>query len=182
MRQVDAIFSSTLKRGGKSIQKWGELGLSGEWADKPLSLYGRNSASGTYGYFKEHALKGGDYKQAVKEQPGSSAVVQGVGSDLAGIGYSGIGYKTSEVRAVPLGEEDGKFIEANYENCLTGDYPLARFLYIYVNKKPGQPPDKLTAEFIRFVESREGQEVTVKSGFFPVPKEIVEESRKQVEK
>lgn len=176
MQQVDGIFSSTLKRGGKAIEKWGDLGLPGDWANKPLSLYGRNSASGTYGYFKEHSLKGGDYKQAVKEQPGSSSVVQGVGSDLAGIGYSGIGYKTSEVRAVPLGEEAGKCVEATYENCLNGDYPLARFLYIYINKKPAQPADKLTAEFIKFVESREGQEITIKSGYFPVPKQVADES------
>ena len=103
-------------------------------------------------------------------------MVQGVGSDVAGIGYSGIGYKTSEVRAVPLGEEAGKYVEATYENCLNGDYPLARFLYIYINKKPAQPADKLTAEFIKFVESREGQEITIKSGYFPVPKQVADES------
>jgi phosphate transport system substrate-binding protein len=179
MQRVDAIFSSTRKRGGQDITKWGDVGLTGDWANKAMSLYGRNSASGTYGYFKEHALQKGDFKSTVKEQPGSSAVVQGVGSDLGGIGYSGIGYKTSEVRVVPLGESEGKFIEGTYENCLSGDYPLARFLYIYVNKKPNQPLDKLTAEFIKFVESKEGQEVVVKSGFFPLPKQVVDESHAQ---
>jgi phosphate transport system substrate-binding protein len=176
LQQVDSIFSSTFKSGGKDITKWGEVGLTGSWVSKPISLYGRNSASGTYGYFKEHALAKGDYKATVKEQPGSSSVVQSVGTDLAGIGYSGIGYKTSEVRSVPLAAKGGgKFIEANYANCLSGDYPMARFLFIYVNKKPGQPLGKLTDEFLKFVLSKEGQQVVVKDGYFPLPAELVDE-------
>lgn len=176
LAQLDGIFSSTRKRGGEDITTWGQVGLTGDWANKPMSLFGRNSASGTYGYFKEHALSKGDYKSSVKEQPGSSAVVQGVASDISGIGYSGIGYITSGVRAVPLGEEEGKFVEATYENSVSGDYPLARFLYIYVNKKPGEPIDKLTAEFLKFVLSKQGQEIVVKDGYFPMPKEVVEEA------
>jgi len=183
LAQVDSVFSSTYKAGGKDIAKWGDLGLTGPWAAKPISLYGRNSASGTYGFFKEHALQKGDFKPTVKEQPGSSSVVQGIGSDLAGIGYSGIGYKTSEVRALPLAaKEGGKFVEPNYENCLSGDYPMARFLYVYVNKKPGQPLDKLTGEFLKFVLSKEGQQVVVKDGYFPIPKEVVEEELKKLSK
>jgi phosphate transport system substrate-binding protein len=169
MPQVDSIFSSTLKAGGPQIETWGDLGLTGPWAGRTLSLYGRNSASGTYGFFKDVALRGGDYKPTVKEQPGSSSVVQGISSDLGGVGYSGIGYMTSGVRAVPLVIADGKPYEANAANALSGKYPLARFLYIYVNKKPGQPLDKLTSEFFRFVESRPGQEVVVKDGYFPLP-------------
>lgn len=169
MADVDGIFSSTRKRGGKDIASWGDVGLTGDWASKPMSLYGRNSASGTYGFFKDHALKKGDFKATVKEQPGSSAVVQGVGSDLGGVGYSGIGYMTSEVRAVPLAGEDGTYFEANYENCVKSRYPLARFLYIYVNKKPGVPMDTLTQEFMRFVLSKEGQEIVIKDGYFPLP-------------
>ncbi len=183
LKQVDSIFSSTLKAGGKSIAKWGELGLTGAWASRPISLYGRNSASGTYGYFKEHALQKGDFKPTVKEQPGSSSVVQGIGTDLAGVGYSGIGYRTSEVRALPLAAKDGdKFAEPTYENCLSGDYPMARFLLIYVNKKPGQPLDKLTEQFLRFVLSKEGQQVVVKDGYFPLPAELVEEESKKLAK
>jgi phosphate transport system substrate-binding protein len=178
MQQVDGIFSGTLKRGGKSAEKWGDLGLTGEWATKPLSLYGRNSASGTYGYFKEHALDKGDFKTGVKEQPGSSAVVQGVASDLGGVGYSGIGYKTASVKAVPLSDKGDKFVEPSYENCLSGDYPMARFLVIYVNKKPGAPLDKLTSEFLKFVQSKEGQEVVIKDGYFPLPKVVVDEDGK----
>ena len=166
---LDGIFSKTRKSGAKEIKTWGDLGLKNEWAAKPLSLYGRNSASGTYGYFKEHALKGGDYKDTVKEQPGSSSVVQSVGTDKFAIGYSGIGYKTSEVRAVPLSlTPGGPVFEANYENALTGKYPIARFLYIYVNRDPQKPADPLVQQFMAFVLSKEGQEIVVKDGYYPL--------------
>jgi phosphate transport system substrate-binding protein len=181
MQQVDAIFSKT-RRGGypKDIKTWGDLGLTGEWADKPISLYGRNSASGTYGYFKEHALFKGDFKDEVKEQPGSSAVVQGVASDKFAIGYSGIGYKTADVRAVPLAEKEGETAyEADMENVYSGEYPLARFLLLYVNKKPGEKLDPLRGEFLRFALSKEGQEVVIKDGYLPIPNTIaLEEIRK----
>ncbi|MCC7012838.1 MAG: PstS family phosphate ABC transporter substrate-binding protein [Planctomycetes bacterium] len=170
MQQVDAIFSKTRNGGQQNeIAKWGELGLTGEWADKPISLYGRNSASGTYGYFKEHALFKGDFKDSVKEQPGSSSVVQGVASDKFAIGYSGIGYITADVRAVPLAlDAKSAPVEAKPENAYTGTYPMARFLYAYVNYKPGTQLDPLRREFIRYVFSRQGQADVVKDGYFPV--------------
>lgn len=174
LQQCDAIFSKTRAGGyAQDIATWGDAGLEGEWATKPISLYGRNSASGTYGYFKEHALFKGDFKDTVKEQPGSASVVQGVTEDRWGIGYSGIGYMTSGVRPVPLAQKpSGPFFEATMENVLSGTYPLARFLYIYVNKKPGQAPEPLVREFLRFVMSREGQEIVVKDGYMPLPYEI----------
>jgi phosphate transport system substrate-binding protein len=139
-------------------------------------LYGRNSASGTYGFFKEHALCKGDYKDQVKEQPGSASVVQGVTEDRFGIGYSGIGYKTSGVRAVPLSAGDGKPCkEANAENVLDGTYPLGRFLYIYINKAPNKPLDPLVAEFVKFIMSSEGQQVVIKDGYDPLPASIAAE-------
>ena len=174
MQQVDSIFSSTRKKGGQDITKWDEVGLS-DWAGRAMSLYGRNSASGTYGFFKEHALGKGDFKATVKEQPGSSAVVQGVAGDQYGIGYSGIGYATSGVRAVPLGSDEGKYFEANLDNCLSADYPMSRFLLIYVNHKPGTAFDKLTAEFLKFVLSKAGQEVVVKDGYYPLPATVAGE-------
>src|SRR4029079_10720170 len=121
--QVDGIFGSTRKRGGKDIKTWGDVGQL-DRGSSAIALYGRNSASGTYGFFKEHALQKGDFKPTVKEQPGSSAVVQGVAADASGIGYSGIGYITSGVRALPLSEKGGSFVEPTYENCLSGDYPM----------------------------------------------------------
>lgn len=171
MEEVDAIFSRTRKGGHKEIKTWGDLGLKGEWAAKPISLYGRNSASGTYGYFKEHALFKGDFKDTVKEQPGSSAVVQGVGADKFAAGYSGIGYATSGVRAVPLSDEKrygGQAFEPNYENALNGKYPMGRYLFVYINKNPKKPIDPLVAEFLKFVLSKEGQEIVIKDGYLPL--------------
>jgi phosphate transport system substrate-binding protein len=182
MQQVDAIFSKT-RRGGfkKDIRTWGDLGLTGEWADKPISIYGRNSASGTYGFFKEHALFKGDFKDEVKEQPGSSAVVQGVASDKYAIGYSGIGYKTADVRSVPLASKAGEIAyEADLENVYSGDYPLARFLLLYVNKKPGEKLDPLRGEFLRFVLSKEGQEGVIKDGYLPIPASIANEELRKL--
>ena len=174
--EVDGIFSSTNRLGGKQIATWGDVGLTGSFANRPISGYGRNSASGTYGFFKDVALGKGDYSPRVKEQPGSSAVVQGVATDLYGIGYSGIGYKTSGVNAIALSNEiGGAAYEPNPENCLSGDYPLARFLYIYVNKDPNKPMDKLTKEFLNFVLAKQGQEVVAKDGYFPMPASLCEE-------
>jgi len=182
LQQVDAAFSKT-RRGGydRDIATWGDLGLDGEWKNKPIDLYGRNAASGTYGYFKEEALFKGDYKDSVKEQPGSSAVVQGIASDRYAIGYSGIGYKTADVRAVPLARNAAApCYEANEQNAYSGEYPLARFLYIYVNVNPNQPLDPLRREFIRYVVSEQGQRATVKDGYFPVTKLIADEDLKSI--
>jgi phosphate transport system substrate-binding protein len=182
LQQVDAIFSKTRKGGmAKEIATWGEAGLTGEWANKPISLYGRNSASGTYGYFKEVALFNGDYKDSVKEQPGSSTVVQGVASDKYGIGYSGVGYKTADVRSVPLAAKPGaKCYDATGDNAYSGDYPLSRFLYVYVNANPNQKLDPLRAEFVKFVFSKQGQQGTVKDGYFPITKQIADEDLKKL--
>jgi len=183
LAQADAVFSKSRRQGHKEdIRTWGQLGLTGEWANRPLSLYGRNSASGTYGFFKEHTLKNGDFKDEVKEQPGSASVVQGITVDRYGIGYSGIGYATAGVRAVPLSEKDGgKCVEATADNAYSGSYPLARFLYVYVNKAPGKPLDPLTREFIKLIVSREGQEGVAKDGYFPIPATIAKEERNKIQ-
>ena len=173
---VDAVFSSTRKCGGeKDIKKWGDLGLSGAWKNRDIQIYGRNSVSGTYGYFKKKALCKGDYKNNVNEQPGSASVVQSVSTSINGIGYSGIGYKTSGVRAVPLTKKvGGEFIEATPENAVSGKYPLSRFLYVYVNKHPNKELAPLDKEFIKLILSRQGQEVVIKDGYIPLPAKVVE--------
>ncbi len=175
--QVDAVFSSTRKCGlGKDIATWGDLGMSGEWTNRSVQLFGRNSVSGTYGYFKKKALCKGDYKATVNEQPGSASVVQGVATSINGIGYSGIGYKTSGVKAVPLTKKDGKpFIDATPETAISGEYPLARFLYVYVNKNPNKPLAPLEKEFVKMVLSKAGQEVVIKDGYIPLTAKLVEE-------
>ncbi len=181
--QVDAVFSKT-RRGGFSqdVTTWDQLNMTDGWTGKPISLYGRNSASGTYGYFKEHALYKGDYKDTVKEQPGSASVVQGVTEDRFGIGYSGIGYITSGVRAVPLAaKEGGEYYAATLENVVSGKYPLARFLYLYINKAPNKPLDPLVREFCKFVLSQEGQQVVIKDGYLPIPAKVAMEELKKLE-
>ncbi|WP_373386921.1 PstS family phosphate ABC transporter substrate-binding protein [Pseudomonas alcaligenes] len=179
--QVDAIFSSTRLCGGaKDITTWGDLGLTGEWAAKPIQLFGRNSVSGTYGYFKEEGLCKGDFKANVNEQPGSASVVQSISSTLNAIGYSGIGYKTSSVRAVPLSKKGGEAFEASEENALAGKFPLARFFYVYVNKAPNKPLSPLEAEFVKMVLSKQGQEVVVKDGYIPLPSKVVEKTKKEL--
>jgi phosphate transport system substrate-binding protein len=177
LAEVDAIFSKSRACGfSKDVTTWGDAGLSGDFAARPMSLYGRNSASGTYGYFKKVALCKGDYRDTVKEQPGSSSVVQGVTEDLYGIGYSGIGYKTSGVKTLALAGKAGEeYHGTDAETVLSGKYPLSRYLYIYINKAPSKPIDPLVREFITYVLSREGQEVVVKDGYLPIPRSIVDQ-------
>jgi len=176
LQEVDAIFSSTRAGGADAaITTWGQAGLTGEWADRPIAMYGRNSASGTYGYFREVALFGGDYSPEVREQPGSSTVIQGVASDINGIGYSGIGYATADVKAILLRADDGECYEPGGEAAATGLYPLARFLYVYVNKDPNADLEPLRAEFIRYVYSQQGQADVLRAGFFPLVKMVADQ-------
>ncbi|WP_313295108.1 phosphate ABC transporter substrate-binding protein PstS [Pseudomonas sp.] len=178
MAQVDAIFSSTRLCGAKAdVKTWGDLGVTDDLANKPVQLFGRNSVSGTYGYFKEEALCKGDFKPSVNEQPGSASVVQSISSSLNGIGYSGIGYKTASVKTVALAKkEGGEFVEDNEANALNGTYPLSRFLYVYVNKAPNKPLAPLEAEFVKLVLSQAGQQVVVKDGYIPLPAKVVDKT------
>lgn len=174
--QIDAIFSSTLRCGyPESIDTWGNIGLTGVWANRDVQLFGRNSVSGTYGYFKETALCTGDFKNSVNEQPGSASVVQSVTTSINGIGYSGLGYTTSSVKAIPIASEEGEeYYSATAENAIAGNYPLARFLFVYVNKEPNKPLAPLEREFVKLVLSKAGQEVVLKDGYIPLPVNVVE--------
>lgn len=179
--EVDAVFSATRACGfDRNIATWGQLGLTGSWANRDITLYSRNAVSGTYGYFKENALCGGDFKSTINEQPGSSAVVRGVEQTLNGIGYSGIGYRTSGVRAIPLSRAPGMpFFEPNAENAITNDYPLARFLYIYANKHPNNGWNPMEREFFRMVLSEEGQGVVYRDGYVTLPEVVASRFRKE---
>jgi phosphate transport system substrate-binding protein len=180
--QVDAIFSATRACGfGQDISNWGQVGLTGAWANRDITLYSRNAVSGTYGFFKENALCGGDFKSSINEQPGSSAVVRGVEQTIGGIGYSGIGYRTSGVRVVPLSKEHGgPVFEATGDNAATGDYPLARFLYIAANQHPTNGWNPLELEFFRMVLSKEGQGVVHRDGYVTLSAEAAERFRTQM--
>ena len=179
LRQLDSLFSSTYKRGGVNINNWEQLNVP-ELLSQPVKIYGRNSASGTYGFFKKVALKKGDYKSTVNEQPGSSAVVNGIANNLFAIGYSGIGYKTSGVKILPIASTGKKYQAPTLENCISKKYPLARTLWIYINKKPGQPVDRLTSEFLRFILSKEGQQIVEKDGYYPLTNPIAQKFLNQL--
>lgn len=183
LEEVDAIFSKTRKRNSaEDITVWGQIGLKGEWMNKPISIFGRSSASGTYGFFKDHVLDKGDFKDTVKEQPGSASVVQGITEDKYAIGYSGIGYKTSGVKTLSLSEKKGGICyDGSYENVISNKYPLSRYLYIYIVKHPSKPLDPLVKEFLKFVLSYEGQQVVIKDGYLPLPPEIISEELKKLE-
>ena len=182
LAQVDAIFSKNRKGGhGEDITTWGQILPDSKIKEHRISMYGRNSASGTYGYFKKHALFKGDYKDSVKEQPGSSSVVQGITEDPAGIGYSGIGYRTSGVKTVKLSKKvGGGAYDATAENVLSKNYPLGRMLLIYVAKKPNEALPPVVEQFLRYVLSKEGQEVVVKDGYIPLPAKVAEKELKKL--
>ncbi|UTF61518.1 PstS family phosphate ABC transporter substrate-binding protein [Gilvimarinus sp. DA14] len=182
MAEVDAIFSATRRCGyGEDITRWGQVGLTGAWANRDFTIYSRNAVSGTYGFFKDVALCGGDYKASINEQPGSASVVQGVSESINGIGYSGIGYVTSSVRALPLAAEEGQpYAPADAEHAADGSYPMARFLYVYINKHPNRPLDPMQAEFLKMVISKQGQEVVVRDGYIPLPAKVAERVTKEL--
>lgn len=166
--QVDSIFSVTNKCGGESVNRWGDLGLTGSWTGRDIQLYGRNSVSGTYGYFKKKALCKGDFNTKVNEQPGSASVVQSVASSINALGYSGIGYKTSSVKAVALSKKGTNYVAATKANALNGTYPLSRYLYVYVNKHPNKALAPMDREFLKMVLSNTGQKIVAKDGYIPL--------------
>ncbi|MBR9727387.1 PstS family phosphate ABC transporter substrate-binding protein [Shewanella intestini] len=173
IEQIDSIFSSTNKCGGNEVKRWGDVGLSGNWQAKDIQLYGRNSVSGTYGYFKKKALCKGDFRPNVNEQPGSASVVQSVSQSLNAIGYSGIGYKTAGVKAIAVSKKGDKFVAATHENAANGRYPLSRYLYVYINKHPNKDLSPMDREFIRYMLSKQGQQIVEKDGYVPLPRTVV---------
>ncbi|NKF51101.1 phosphate ABC transporter substrate-binding protein PstS family protein [Shewanella sp. WXL01] len=173
IEQIDGIFSSTNKCGGSEVKRWGDVGLDGSWSAKDVQLYGRNSVSGTYGYFKKKALCKGDFRPNVNEQPGSASVVQSVSQSLNAIGYSGIGYKTAGVKAVAVSKKGKKYIAATHENAANGTYPLSRYLYVYINKHPNKELSPMDREFIKYMLSKQGQQIVEKDGYVPLPRSVV---------
>ncbi|CAK4066730.1 PstS family phosphate ABC transporter substrate-binding protein [Vibrio sp. 16] len=179
--QLDSIFSATLRCGANApVETWSELGLDYQWAKRSIQLFGRNSVSGTYGYFKNNALCGGDFKNSVNEQPGSASVVQSVASAINTIGYSGVGYQVSGVKLLPVAKNGADYIQASQENILSGKYPLSRYLYVYVNKHPSKPLSPIEREFIRFIFSVQGQALVKKDGYIPISAELAEQELKKV--
>ena len=172
MEQLDRVFSSDHKSTSQpAIHTWGELGLTGEWASKPIDLYGRNTLSGTYKFFKQNVLAGGDYKDSLKQQDGSEAVVKAVENDKSAIGYSSVGYKSDNVRVVPVTIK-GQCFDPSFDNTYSRKYPLARGLYVYILKNPNAAIDVLSGEFIKYILSKDGQNFAKLAGYYPITNKI----------
>lgn len=144
------------------VKNWKEVG----GPDKKIVLYGRENNSGTYGYFKEHVLADKDFAPAVQTLAGTSAVVNAVKGDEAGIGYGGIAYLEG-IRALKVKKDEGSpAIAPSLQTAQDGSYPLARFLYFYT---PGEPTGS-TKKFVDWVSSPAGQKVIEEVGYYPLPK------------
>ncbi|MFI8417632.1 PstS family phosphate ABC transporter substrate-binding protein [Serratia sp. NPDC078593] len=178
LHQLDQLFSATRRCAQAApLQRWGQLGLNGGWTQRSIQRFGRNSASGTYGYFKLRALCGGDFMAQVNELPGSASVVQAVAGSLNSVGYASIGFRASGVRLIPLAEKGEEYIAPTESNVRNGRYPLARYLYIYVNKAPNRPLEPLTAAFLDRVLSEQGQNLVNHDGYLPLPQAMVHKTR-----
>ena len=176
--QVDAMFSVDRKRGGSErLERWGQIGLSGEWQSAEIRLYGRDRNSGTRAFFKEHVLLNGEFSSSIQEEPGLASLLLAVKQDKSGIGYAGIGFQMSSVRVVPLAERTGMpFVTPTMKTAADGSYPLRRFLYLYLNSPPVTPIPSAIREFLVFTNSREGQEAITKAGVYPLTVEQVHDN------
>ncbi len=179
LRQLAAVFAAGAagpaggaSAGAAPTTRWKELGLA-DRADAPITLYGRNPLSGTYTFFRQHVLAGGDFAPSLHELPSSSALITSVAIDPNGIAYCGVGYATSGVRIVPVGVRAGAYFPPSLAHCLDGSYPIARRLYIYINRPPAGALAPAVREFLRFALSKAGQEVVEMGGFYNVPPELV---------
>ncbi|MGH7232016.1 MAG: PstS family phosphate ABC transporter substrate-binding protein [Nitrospiraceae bacterium] len=170
MEQVDAIFGTTRKRGfSESITAWSQVGLGNDWKGQPIHLFGRDKRSGTRDFFKQIALLNGELKADIKEQPGAALEILSIARDPLAIGYAGIGFQSSFARAVPLAVEKGQpYVLPSDESVKAGTYPLARQLYLYTNQAPDEKFDSVMQEFLKFVNSRQGQETVARAHFFPL--------------
>jgi phosphate transport system substrate-binding protein len=178
LQQLDSVFSSTYLLGGSPVKLWGDILMENKLSKIPISKYGRNSNSGTHGVFKSAVLAKGEFSDDYEALPDSESVISSVEKDKGGIGYSGLGYLTSGVKALKLGKIRGKYYEPNLRNAMSGRYPLGRVMFIYFNKRPGKPLEPLTREFLKYILSREGQKVVADDGSFALDGRLIALYRK----
>ncbi len=173
LQELDSVFCAERRRGLKyRIDTWGDLGLDTGWADTPIHLYGRDGRSGTAAFFREHVCEGADFHPTMTKSAGSASVVVDIMKDRYGIGFSGIGYRTSAVRPVPLASASGmRYVEPTIQSIMDGSYPLRRTLYLYVNRPPKGPASPAVVEFVKFAVSLQGQQVVLNHGYFPLATE-----------
>ena len=172
--QVDAIFGSERKRGfPHAITKWSGLGLENEWGAQSITLYGRDKRSGTRTFFIEEALLGGSPVSQIKESAGSATEILEISRDPLGMGYAGTGFQASAVRAVPVSDKAGEpFVAPTAQSAMDGTYPLARYLYLYTRHSPEQVLEPQVLAFLKFINSREGQQAVARAGYYPLSETV----------
>lgn len=188
MAQLDAVFSATRRRGAaREVATWGDLGATGEWAQRPVNLYSIRRPNGIANFFQQRVLLGGDYRVGIRERNGADdtaalgAVVESIAGDVAGIGFAGFAQARSEVRPLALAEEGDRFVEGSPATVRDHSYPLARWVYIAVNRRPGEPLPRNVRAFLEIVLSAEGQRVVEEEGaFLPLPPAILEAERARI--
>jgi phosphate transport system substrate-binding protein len=175
LEQLDALFSQSRKRGAPTaITTWGQLGLKDGWDEQPVRLYGRDKRSGTRAMFLHIALLDGTFRSDVKEQPGPAMEILDISRDRHGIGYAGIEFKASTVRIVPIASKAGETpVSPTAETATDRSYPLTRSLYLYAKRDSQGQLEPEIAEFLRFINSREGQETFTRAGVYSIPSEQV---------
>ncbi len=181
--QLDAIYSKTRYRGHADIKTWGDLGLTGDWAARPIHLYGLKSPNGIEQYVKMVVMRGGDYKDGIEFTKGEgfthafTVAAHRMAAHPGGLTYALLANVTPDVKVVPLAEKAGEpFIMPTVPSVYNHTYPLSRFVYIFVNRPPGQPLEPKVREFLKLVLSRQGQEVVAQEGvFMPLTPEVVRE-------
>jgi len=171
LAELDAIFSDERRRGLLyNLRQWSDFMLEGEWTNAPIRLYSPNHLSGTASFFREHVCNEAPLKKHVNMLAGSASVVVAIAQDRMGIGFSGIGYRTSEVRTIPIASvAGGRFVEPTFQSAMDGSYPLRRSLYLYINRAPKSPVSPAVAEYVKFALSQQGQQSIVAKGYYPLP-------------
>ena len=209
LKQLDGIFGAARTGGWKgmewdpsvargpdqNIRTWGQLGLKGEWKDKPIHVYGYTLKYHFPDEFSKKVFHGAStWNEALKEYANRNAadghlVVAGedmladLSKDPYGIAYAGIPYETPETKALALAQKDGgRYVPLALETVHDRSYPLIRDVYFYLNREPGKPLDPKIKEFVRYVLSYEGQEALMNDGkYLPLPPDVIEEQLKKVE-
>lgn len=186
LAQLDAVFSRTRARGyAQDITKWGQLGLEGDWAERPITLYGRPPGHNVGLFFQDRVLRGGELKSAFQAKSPSPAVIASIVADRSGIGYVGLGHglrNPEGIRPIALAEQQsGPYVPPEPGTVVSGTYPLARYLSMFLDRRPGKPIDPTLKEFLRFVWTREGQDVLLKQGYLPMAAKTVEREWVRVE-
>jgi len=180
--QLDGIFSQAQRSGTRSIETWGQVGLTGGWTDLPITFYGYGPEDGAHQIFRQQVLHDDPFRLALRAEGGGSSIVQGVAADPGAIGFASIFFACKAVRVVPLAGADGRFYAPTAENVRNRNYPLGRFLYICVNKPPRQPFGGPAAEFLRFLLSREGQQLVAAGGNISLDAVTANEGRRSLAK